>query len=145
MKSSLLSQIEGTWLLVSMTYEDKDSNIIDLYGRNPFGILMYDKWGYMNAQMGYNTRKLFASDSLAEGSPEEIKSAYTSFMAYFGKYHEASPGVIIHKVIGCMFPNWQEKEEIRYAAIQDGLLIISTPPILFKDSDIVIKAVWRRP
>ena len=145
MAVSLISQIKGTWILVSMTYEDKDSNIIDLYGKEPFGILTYDSSGYMNAQMGYNNRKLFQNDSLADGSPEEIKNAYTTYMGYYGKYREPSPGVLVHEVKGCLFPNWQGKEEIRYATIENEQLVITTPPTLFGNGEIIIKAVWRKP
>jgi hypothetical protein len=144
MKSLLLEQIEGSWLLVSMTYKDDEGKEVDLYGKSPLGILTYDENGYMNAQMGYSNRQNFRHQSLGEGSMDEITNAYKTYMAYYGKYYEKEPGMIIHQVEGCLFPNWQGKEEIRYARIEDGLLVISTPPTLFGNGEIVIKAVWRR-
>ncbi|HEY4785472.1 MAG TPA: lipocalin-like domain-containing protein [Bacteroidales bacterium] len=145
MKSSLLEQIEGSWLLVSMTYTDAKGKIVNLYGESPMGILTYDKCGYMNAQMGYCHRSNFKNSSLGEGSADEITAAYKTYMAYYGKYYEKEPGTIIHQVEGCLFPNWQGKEEIRYAKIEDGLLVITTPPTLFGDGEIIIKAVWKKP
>lgn len=145
MTESLLSQIQGSWLLVSMTYDDNAGNTVHLYGENPYGILTYDSSGYMNAQMGFHTRGFFKSDSLSDGSTDEIIGAYTTYMAYYGKYWEKSRGVLIHQVTASLFPNWQGKEEIRYATIEKGLLVITTPPTLVKEMDVVIKAVWQRP
>jgi hypothetical protein len=144
MNSALLNEIMGSWILKSMTFNDNDGKEVDLYGKSPMGILTYDKSGYMNAQMGYCNRQNFQHQSLGEGSTEEITNAYKTYMAYYGKYYEKEPGMIIHKVEGCLFPNWQGKEEIRYARIEDGLLIITTLPMLVGSGEVILKAVWRR-
>lgn len=144
MKTSILDQVYGSWLLVSMTFPDEQGNEIELYGKNPLGILSYDKSGYMNAQMGYSNRQNFQHSSLGEGSYEEISAAYKTYMAYYGKFIETEPGTLVHQVEGCLFPNWQGKDEIRYARVENDLLIISTPPVLFGNREIIIKAVWKR-
>jgi hypothetical protein len=69
---SVLKQIEGSWLLVSMTYM-ADGSEVNLYGKDPIGILTYDKNGYMNAQMGYSNRTNFQNQSLGEGTVDEIR------------------------------------------------------------------------
>jgi hypothetical protein len=145
MATSIQSDILGTWLLVSMTYENAEGRKINLYGENPRGILMYDTSGYMNAQMGFAHKNIFKSNSLGDGSSEEISSAYKSYMGYYGKYYESSPGVVVHEVDDCLFPNWRGKKEIRYATIKNNILIITTPPTLFGNHEIVIEAIWRRP
>jgi len=86
MNSKLFNQLEGSWLLVSMSYTNQEGKVVDLYGRSPMGILTYDKSGYMNAQMGYNNRQFFKNQSLGEGSMDETYKAYKSYMAYYGKY-----------------------------------------------------------
>lgn len=144
MNTSIIESLKGSWMLVSMSYENKNGETVHLYGENPIGILTYDNNGYMNAQMGFRHRSNFTTDSLGDGSSEEIISAYKSYMAYFGRYYEKEPGVIVHQVEGCLFPNWQNHNEIRYATIKNDLLIISTPEIIFDNYSIIIKAVWKR-
>lgn len=144
MKTSIIESLKGSWMLVSMSYENANGEIVHLYGENPIGILTYDDNGYMNAQMGFRYRSNFTTESLGDGNPEEIMSAYKSYMAYFGRYYEKEPGVIVHHVEGCLFPNWQHRDEIRYAKIEDNLLVISTPKIEFENHSIVIKAIWKR-
>ncbi len=141
---SVLKQIEGSWLLVSMTYM-ADGSEVNLYGKDPIGILTYDKNGHMNAQMGYSNRTNFQNQSLGEGTVDEITQAYKTYMAYYGRYFEKEPGTVVHKVESCLFPNWKGKEEIRYANIQNGYLVITTPPTLVGNTEVTIKAVWRRP
>lgn len=144
MSNSIIKSIQGSWLLVSMTYENNEGETIDLYGKDPLGIISYDASGYMNAQMGYRDRNNFVSGALSGGTVDEISQAYKSYMAYFGRYREDTPGVIIHEVEGCLFPNWRGNEEIRYAKLENEFLVLSTPPIQFGEGEIVIKAVWRR-
>jgi hypothetical protein len=47
----LTQKIIGTWKLVSWTYVDAEGNSFDFFGADSDGILMYDKHGYMNAQL----------------------------------------------------------------------------------------------
>lgn len=105
---------------------------------------MYDKSGYMNAQLTRGDRKNFHSDSMGDGTPQEIDAAYKSYAAYYGKYYERTPGEIIHTVEGSLFPNWIGHDEIRYGKIVDNFLILSTPPIKTGGGEIVFHVTWKR-
>ncbi len=142
MNTSVLSQIQGTWILESMSFRDQQGKEVDLYGKSPLGIAMFDASGYMNAQMGAGNRALFKSGAPAHGTQDEIVNAYNSYMTFFGKYVEKSPGTLSIKLEGCLFPNWQGKEMIRYAEVRENKLYLITPPTLLGDHEIVVRAVW---
>jgi hypothetical protein len=144
MQEFIKDKIIGTWKLVSWKYNDEHGTPVDFFGEEPGGILMYDKSGYMNAQLNMDNRASFRSESLTDGTDEEIRKAYLSYAAYYGKYYEKSPGEIVHIVEGSLFPNWVGHEEIRYGKIQGEYLILSTPPIQAKGKKIVFNVNWKR-
>lgn len=144
MKKSLIPQIYGSWKLISLTHVNSRNEEMDLYGKDPIGILTYDSAGYMNAQFGSRNRENFQDESLSGGKDEEILSAYKTYMAYFGRYKEEEPGKIVHDVEGALFPNWQGHQEVRFAEIIGDKLIITIPPTLVNGEEITLKAVWRK-
>ncbi len=143
-KKSVKEEIVGTWKLQSIFYKDAEGKKIDLYGENPNGILMYDKLGYMNAQIGQKNREKMSSAALSGGSDSEKVKAFDSFMAYYGKYYEKEPGEIIHVVDACLIPNWEDQDEIRYCDINGDTLYITTPTTVINSHETVIEVFWKR-
>jgi hypothetical protein len=137
-------QIMGTWKLVSWTYKNEKGEEIDYFGKDCTGILMYEKNGYMNAQLMKGSRQPFASDSINGGTPDETHHAFHSYLAYFGRYYEENPGEMTHIVEGSLFPNWIGNKEIRYGKIEGNKLILSTPPIPAGKSEIVFNITWEK-
>lgn len=145
MNESIKEKIIGTWKLVSWVYKNEKGETFDYFGETPVGILMYDRNGYMNAQLMKNDRKNFTSvASIATGNKEEIAEAYKSYAAYFGKYYERSPGELIHTVEGSLFPNWVGNDEVRYGKVVDDFLILSAPPVKTENGEIVFFVTWKR-
>lgn len=145
MEIKLLGEkIVGTWKLKSIFFRNENDQPINLYGENPNGILMYDNYGYMNAQIGFSNREHMSSDKLTGGTDKEKLKAFDTFMAYYGKYYEKEPGVIIHQVEGCLIPNWVGEDEIRYCKIDKNLLYISTPETLINNFKTKIEVIWER-
>lgn len=141
---SVKDEIVGTWKLLSIFYRDREGNKVNLYGENPNGILMYDKHGYMNAQIGNSMREKMSSAALSGGDDAEKLKAFNTFMAYYGKYYEREPGMIIHEVEACLIPNWEGQEEIRFCKIAGDLLYITTPETTIDSIDTVIEVVWKK-
>lgn len=141
---SIKEEIIGTWKLVSWVYHDESGKTIDYLGKNAVGILMYDRNGYMNAQLMKADRAAFASDSISGGTPDEALGAFNSYLAYFGKYEEGEPGEVIHTVEGSLFPNWMGNKEIRYGKIAGNVLTLHTPPIPAQGREIVFYITWER-
>lgn len=144
MKEFISKKIIGTWKLVSWVFRDKQGEPVHYFGENATGILMYDGNGYMNAQLMRSGRKTFASDSIDGGTLIETQDAFCSYLAYFGRYYEDRPGEIIHVVEGSLFPNWLGRKEVRYGKIENDHLILYTPPIPVRDTEIVFYITWER-
>jgi len=144
MNQPLKEQIIGTWKLVSWVFENENGETIHYLGADASGILMYDKNGYMNAQLMKGNRKPFESSSINGSTPEEAHQAFNSYLAYFGRYYEENPGEVVHIVEGSLFPNWMGNKEIRYGRIDGDLLILHTPPIPAHGREIVFYITWKR-
>lgn len=143
MQQFITDKIIGTWKLVSWVYENEHHEKIDFFGPNPIGILMYEKSGYMNAQLMRSDRANFASNQSATGTVEEYISSFNSYAAYFGKFEEKEPGTLTHTVEGSLYPNWVGHDEIRYGKLQGNTLILSAPGII-NGSKIMFYVTWQR-
>jgi hypothetical protein len=141
---SIKDKIIGSWKLLSWTFQNEAGETQHYLGENPVGILMYDQWGMMNAQLMKSNRTNFASDAINGGSPEEMSHAFGTYLAYFGRYYEQAPGEIAHIVTGSLFPNWLGNKEVRYGKIEGDLLILSTPPIPVQGRETVFHIRWQR-
>jgi hypothetical protein len=137
-------KIIGTWSIVSIISRGKDGKAIQLFGENPKGVLTYDINGIVSLQFMMNERKNFSSNIYEAATPEEIQAAFKSYQAYYGQYYEKEPGVIVHVIEGCIFPNWSGKSEICHASIEGDKLYLTTLPMQLADRLISIKAVWQR-
>ena len=75
----------GTWKFISLPTESSVGDIYLPYDENPFGRLMYDHNGNRSAFLMRPNRPKFESGDIYNGTPEEIKSAFENFDAYYGK------------------------------------------------------------
>ncbi|GHN02508.1 hypothetical protein WSM22_39970 [Cytophagales bacterium WSM2-2] len=141
---SLKEDIVGTWKLVSWTYKNENGEDVHYLGKNSTGILMYDKNGYMNAQLMKEKRSPFESDSINGGTPDETFGAFHSYLAYYGRYFEEKPGELVHVVEGSLFPNWVGVRQVRFGKIEEDQLVVSTPPIQAHGREIVFFITWER-
>ncbi|MEL7001265.1 MAG: lipocalin-like domain-containing protein [Bacteroidota bacterium] len=143
-KDNILTEIVGTWKLVSWKYENEDGKEVDFFGENPQGILMYDKEGYMNVQIHHHTRPNFHTEGLVDGTAEETERGFKSYVAYYGKYYQEEPDMITHKVEGSLFPNWEGNIQKRYFKLSGNNLTLSTPPLASGNKKINFTLEWIR-
>lgn len=144
MSQAVGNRIVGTWEFVSWTYVSHQGEIVDFFGEESRGILMYDASGYMSVQLMKLPRNNMSVQHLFEGPPEEVARAYATYAAYYGRYFERSPGELIHVIEGSLFPNWTGKEEIRFAKLDGDFLILSAPSIEMAGHQIIFDVRWRR-
>jgi hypothetical protein len=77
------------------------------------------------------------------GNPEEVKSAFEGFQAYFGTYEvNDRERMVIHHVIGCSFPNWVGTDQIRFFEFSGKNLTLSTPPLSAAGMTVTMRLVW---
>lgn len=144
MAEFIKEKLIGTWRLLRWVYQTETGEEIDYFGKDSVGILMYDAFGNMNAQLMRANRINFASRDINGGTPQETKAAFDSYIAYFGKYEEPKPGEIVHIVQGSLFPNWFENHQLRYATLTGNQLRLSTPPVPVDGKEIAFHVSWER-
>ena len=97
-------RLVGTWKLVSFEDRRPTGEVTHPHGRDPLGVIMYDNAGRMAAQIMNRGRPDFADRR--QPTPEEKKTAYDTYIAYFGSYSvNESEGTVTHHVEGGLNPN----------------------------------------
>jgi len=136
----------GTWRLVSWTIAQADGEVIDSpLGRDPLGRIMYHPAGYMSVVLMRPDSPRFASDNLADATPEEIKAAFTGHIGYCGSYEvNEQERFVIHRLQLSSFPNLVGTEQKRFFAFAGDWLTLQTPPLTLLGTDQVHRLVWQR-
>jgi Lipocalin-like domain len=138
-------QFAGTWRLVSTESRDPNGNLHYPYGKNPIGILMYDSDGHMSAQIMTLGRPGFVATDRLNGTSEEIRAAFTGYVAYFGTYHvNEQEGSVVHHVEGSLFPNLVGGDQKRLFTFAGNRLTLRPPPRAFEGVVISGFLVWER-
>src|SRR5262245_54296500 len=101
---SLRQQLVGTWTFVSSTTKLPDGS--SAWGSNPKGLIIFTENGRYSSQIMRSDRPKFASNSRAQGTPEENKAAVLGNVSSFGTYsvNEANKTYTI-RYEGSSYPN----------------------------------------
>lgn len=136
----------GAWRLVSAEFRAEDGSVAESpYGPEPQGLLIYDAHGSMSAQLAQKVRTPFAIADRMAGTTDEIKAAFESYQAYYGRYKiDEREHVVTHTVIQSLLPNLVGTEQRRQYTFKDGKLILRTPPILFGGRRLTGELVWEK-
>lgn len=141
-------RFQGVWQLVSCDVSRPNGGgTVPLYGKSPVGRLYYDAAGNMSVHIMKTGRSRFRRSTKFGATPDEMRSAYESYEAYFSNYTiEPGESRIHHAVIGGLFPNWEGSVQSRYYKFEgENRLILSTSPIGSKPSaEPVVTLVWER-
>jgi len=106
---------------------------------------MYDASGHMSVQIMRPDRPAFASGDHLKGTPEEIKSAFKGFVAYYGTYEiNEEEGTVTHHLEGSLFPNWVGTELKRFFEFSGNQLTLSTPPMPMGGQQVTGVLLWER-
>jgi hypothetical protein len=139
--------IVGVWQLVSCEAIRTNGTRVPIYGRHPVGLLLYDEAGNMSVNIMRSGRPRARADTKFGASDAEMKVAYEGYEAYFSRYTvHAERGIIEHKVVGSLFPNWTGSIQERYFAF-DGAdrVTLSTAPLGSPPGDkTIVELVWQR-
>jgi len=141
----VLSDLVGTWRLLSFETRSSDGVSSEPFGIDPSGILTYDSAGNFSVQLARPERPEFASDDMQVGADDEIRAAYTGYAAYFGAYDvNESEGFLTHNVDVSLYPNWQGLPQRRFFALSGDTLTLTTSPMPFGGREIIGVLVWER-
>lgn len=136
----------GAWRLLSAEFRNEDGTPAESpYGPQPQGILMYDAQGVMAAQLTQSARTPFAIADRMKGTPEEIKAAFESYQAYWGRFRiDEREKVVTHTVTQALLPNWVGTEQRRHYHFKDGRLHLRTPPVSIGGKRVTGVLIWEK-
>jgi hypothetical protein len=134
--------LQGTWTLVAADKVLPDGETTRDYGENPKGRLVVDAKGRYSLQIFKSERLHFTSDSKANGSVDELKSAVMGSSTHYGAMTIDEPaGVLVFSIEGSSFPNWEGTTQRRQYTLDGAQLRYKVPPRA--DGSIPV-SVWRR-
>jgi len=111
----------GNWTLVSYDAITPDGSRSLPYG-HAVGRLSYDEHGHMAGQVMRPGR---ARVSLGEGNAQQVRAAYTGYIAYFGRYEVNADGdTVTHTVDGSLNPAWVGGRQVRQMRFDGDLLVL---------------------
>ncbi|MBP3984295.1 lipocalin-like domain-containing protein [Pseudoxanthomonas helianthi] len=136
------SPLRGTWVLVAADKILSGGERVRDYGEKPKGRLIVDAAGRYSLQIFKSERLRFATDSKADGSADEFKSAAMGSSTHYGSVTvDDANGLLVFSIEGSSFPNWEGTVQKRQYALDGGTLTYRVPPRA--DGSIPV-SVWRK-
>lgn len=140
-----VSPLVGSWTLVSYRFLKSDGTVTLPMGTDPVGSLIYDAHGRMSTQIMRKDRPRSAAPIPPQVTPDEAKSAFDGYIAYFGTYtlNEAEH-TVVHRVEASLFPNWVATDQKRnYSVEKEGLRL--TDNVKLPDgTGFTVELLWKR-
>lgn len=134
--------LQGTWALVAADKVLPGGETTRDYGENPKGRLVVDAKGRYSLQIFKSERLRFASDSKADGSVAELRSAVMGSSTHYGTMSiDERAGVLVFSIEGSSFPNWEDTTQRRQYKLDGAELHYKVPPRA--DGSIPV-SVWHR-
>jgi hypothetical protein len=132
--------IAGVWRLETWRKHGDDGTLRYPFGEKPLGTLIYTPDGYMAVQMLEAQRATLDTDDALGGTTDERAAAYSSCLAYFGRY-EVQGESVIHHVEGSLFPNWSMTTQDRPFVCKGEELSLQVKD---ENGRITNEILWRR-
>jgi hypothetical protein len=126
--STLAQQIQGNWILVSVTNE-QDGKKTELYGPKPRGSIMLAPDGRFSLILMRASLPKFAANNRAQGTAAENQAVVQGSLAEFGTYFVASEPehLVIWRIQGGTFPNWDGTDQKRILMVSGDELRVENP------------------
>lgn len=139
--STQASPLRGTWTLVAADKLLPGGERVRDYGQSPKGRLIVDAQGRYSLQIFKSERLRFAGDKNA-GSADEFASAVLGSSTHYGTVLvDAQQGVLVFRIEGSSYPNWEGVAQKRAYTLEDGVLSYRVPA---RPDGSVPVSVWRR-
>jgi hypothetical protein len=135
--------LAGTWALTAADRMAPDGSRSRDYGAHPKGRLIIDGQGRYSLQIFSGERLRVASGDKATATPDELASAAMGSSTHYGTVAvDTAAHVLVFRIEGASFPNWEGTEQRRkYVLTADSLSYqVPTPRA---DGSVPISA-WRR-
>jgi hypothetical protein len=129
----------GTWRLISFSSSTGQT----LFGLNPVGLLTYTTDGRMSVIVASDGRKPLSNPDELSAPAEERAQAFSTFMAYSGRYSFTGRQVVHHVEIASI-QSWANTDQKREVNFGHNRIVLRSTPML---SDGVVQTfdlVWER-
>ena len=138
-----MNPLKGTWRLTSFAIVRSTGAPSYPFGDDPVGLFIYGADGRFSVQIMRNGRPVFIDADMQRGSDDEVRAAYSGYIAYFGKYTVAEgEGKVTHHVEDSLYPNWIGHAQERFYERVGGRLTLKTPPTPFGGDTITGVLTW---
>jgi hypothetical protein len=115
------------------------------WGTDVRGRLTYDRAGHVSLQIAKVGRERFASDDLETGTPAEIRCAWDSYHAWFGRFTVGlDEQSVIHHIEASLFPNWVGVDQMRLVTLEDDGLVLRSKPMPYGGEPVEFLTRWVR-
>jgi Lipocalin-like domain len=152
MPSRVAERLVGGWSLVSRVTTTEDGKPLpdSSLSATPKGVLIYDRYGHVAAQLSRPGRTV---ETLGDECREAEKVKGTNdtaqtilgYDAYFGTYTvDAAAGIVIHHLDSALFPGDIGKDIKRQFSISGDTLTIKFHTTLRDGTAVVRTLVWAR-
>jgi len=131
--------VVGTWKLVSASSSADKA----VFGQSPTGFLTYTPDGHMSGLIAYDGRKQLSNSDIFSVPIEETAQAFSTFIAYAGRYTFTGRQVIHHVEIASI-QNWVNTDLTRDATFEGDRMILRTPPMTSSGVSQTFELVWQR-
>jgi len=119
----------GTWILTGADKILPNGKQVSDYGDDPHGLAIFTADGRYAIEIFRSSRKKFASNDRATGTPEEYKDALMSTSVHFGTYTvDPTKSAITFKVDRASFPNWDDTTRVANFTLAGDALTWRSPP-----------------
>ena len=136
--------VVGTWKLVSVkATTDKGDMDKAVLGQNPSGLLTCTADGGMMAIISDDGRKPLSIADRVAAPAEERAQAYSTFMAYAGRYAFTCDKVVTHVEVASL-QNWVNTDQTRFVTLQGNRMFVRNTPMLRAGIMVTIESVWER-
>jgi hypothetical protein len=138
-------QILGSWKLVSLEFRKQNGEATYPLGKDAVGTIAYTPNGHFDVQVMRADRAKFSSNDFLGGTPDEKRTAFESYIAYFGHYHvHEDQGFLVHRVQGSLFPNWIGSDQKRFYEVAGNKLTLRAAPFVAGGTEITGFSIWER-
>ena len=135
--------LAGTWTLTAADRLKADGSRARDYGEHPKGRLIIDAQGRYSLQIFNGDRPRIASGDKATATPEELAGAVVGSSTHYGTVAvDQAAHVLVFKIEGASFANWEGTEQRRKSALTADSLSYQVPTPR-PDGSIPISE-WRR-
>lgn len=135
----------GAWNLVSSEMQTAGGEVLYPLGKDCAGRIIFDAHGNFSAQLMKPGRPPFASGDIVRGTDEEIRAAYSGYVAFWSKIVvDEAAKTLTYEVEGSLFPNWIGHSNLRHYEFEGNRLIFKTPPFLMAEKEVTGVLIWER-